>query len=240
MEIMKGAMKKMFGGNPKESKSMARIVNKHHFLRLKSLLEDLLVKASIVYGGSMDEDSLYIEPTILLDPPAKSAIMADEIFGPLLPIMTMKNMEDSIDFINSRPKSLAIYAFTNDESLRKKMISQTSLGSLIFNDAIIQYAADTLPFGGSRGERDGQVPRQVLVRHIQPPEGRAPEKLTGRHLVPVPPLERLQDAALPGYLPLRLSPPPPPPPHHPRTQAVQIKGHRPLIKMAIYNQESKI
>ncbi|XP_031384550.1 aldehyde dehydrogenase family 3 member F1-like isoform X2 [Punica granatum] len=148
VELMKGMMKKMFGENPKESGSIARIVNKRHLQRLKSLLDDPLVKASIVHGGSMDEDSLYIEPTILLDPPTKAAIMVDEIFGPLLPIITLNKIEDSINFINSRPKPLAIYGFTNNESLKTRMISQTSSGSLTFNDAVIQYAADTLPFGG--------------------------------------------------------------------------------------------
>ncbi|KAL3718634.1 hypothetical protein ACJRO7_003715 [Eucalyptus globulus] len=148
VELMKVVMKKMFGENPRESQSVARIVNKHHFLRLRSLLLDPLVKSSIVYGGSMDEESLFIEPTILMDPPLQAAIMMDEIFGPLLPIVTLNKIEDSIEFINSRPKPLAIYVFTKDEPLRRSMVSKTSSGSIVFNDAIIQYLADSLPFGG--------------------------------------------------------------------------------------------
>ncbi|XP_022756266.1 aldehyde dehydrogenase family 3 member F1-like [Durio zibethinus] len=148
VELMKVLIKKMYGDNPRESHSVARIINKHHFLRLKNLLTDQMVKDSIVYGGSMDEDSLFIEPTILVDPPLQSTIMTEEIFGPLLPIITLDKIEDSIDFINSRPKPLAIYAFTHNEVLRKRMVSETSSGSVVFNDAIIQFVADTIPFGG--------------------------------------------------------------------------------------------
>ncbi|XP_075634309.1 aldehyde dehydrogenase family 3 member F1-like [Castanea sativa] len=148
VELLKNTIKEMFGKNPKESRSIARIINKQHLLRLKNLLKDPHVDASIVYGGSMDEDNLFIEPTILVDPPLQAAIMTDEVFGPLLPIITLEKIEDSIQFINSRPKSLAIYCFTKNKTLQRMMISETSSGSVIFNDTIIQYAADTLPFGG--------------------------------------------------------------------------------------------
>ncbi|KAL5697577.1 aldehyde dehydrogenase (NAD(+)) [Ranunculus cassubicifolius] len=148
IESMKKGIKKMFGENPVEAKTMSRIVNKKHFQRLKSLLDDDMVKASVVYGGSFDEENLFIEPTILLDPPLKADIMNEEIFGPLLPIISLKNIEDSIDFINSRPKPLALYVFTNDETLKKRMVNETSSGCLTFNDTIIQYLIDAIPFGG--------------------------------------------------------------------------------------------
>ncbi|CAK9152451.1 unnamed protein product [Ilex paraguariensis] len=149
VEQLKVATKKMFGENPKESYSVARIVNKRHFLRLKNYLDEPMVRASIVYGGSFDEDNLFIEPTILVDPPPTSAIMTEEIFGPLLPVITLSKIEDSIQFIKSRPKALTIYAFTNNETFKKRVISETSSGSVTFNDAVIQYAADTIPFGGT-------------------------------------------------------------------------------------------
>ncbi|OIW08651.1 hypothetical protein TanjilG_03327 [Lupinus angustifolius] len=148
VELMKVWIKKMFGENPKNSNTITRIVNKQHFLRLKNLLTDPEVKKSVVYGGSMDEDNLFIEPTILVDPPLDAAIMADEIFGPLLPIITVEKIEDSIKFIRSRPKPLALYVFTKNQKLQRRMISETSSGSVTFNDAILQYAADSLPFGG--------------------------------------------------------------------------------------------
>ncbi|XP_021645452.2 aldehyde dehydrogenase family 3 member F1 isoform X2 [Hevea brasiliensis] len=148
VELMKDSIKNMFGDNPRDSNTMGRIVNKHHFLRLKNLLSDLAVKKSVVHGGSMDENNLFIEPTILLDPPLQAEIMTDEIFGPLLPIITLEKVEDSIDFINSKPKALAIYAFTKNEPFRRRMVAETSSGSLVFNDAVIQYLVDALPFGG--------------------------------------------------------------------------------------------
>ncbi|KAG2674929.1 hypothetical protein I3760_13G160600 [Carya illinoinensis] len=156
VESMKVKINEMFGKNPKDSHSIARIINKQHFLRLKNLLEDPRVKASIVFGGSLDEDSLFIEPTILVNPPLEAAIMTEEIFGPILPIITLEKIEDSIQFLNSRPKALAIYCFTKNKSLERKMISETSSGSMVFNDAIVQYAADTLPFGGVGGSGMGR------------------------------------------------------------------------------------
>ncbi|QCD88404.1 aldehyde dehydrogenase [Vigna unguiculata] len=148
VELMKVWIKKMFGENPQHSKTITRIVNKHHFSRLNNLLADKMVKESVVYGGSVDQENLFIEPTILVDPPLDAAIMSEEIFGPLLPIITVEKIEDSIRFIRSRPKPLAIYVFTKNKTLERRMISETSSGSITFNDAILQYAADSLPFGG--------------------------------------------------------------------------------------------
>ncbi|KAL8055493.1 hypothetical protein ABFX02_04G059200 [Erythranthe guttata] len=156
VEVMKAAMLKMFGENPNKSKTVARIVNKSHFSRLKNLLDDPMVKDSIVHGGSLDEDNLYIEPTLLVDPPIKAGIMTEEIFGPLLPIITLEKIEDSIEFINSMPKPLALYAFTNNETLMKKLSTGTSSGSILFNDVMLQYAADSLPFGGVGGSGFGR------------------------------------------------------------------------------------
>ncbi|RDX85699.1 Aldehyde dehydrogenase family 3 member F1 [Mucuna pruriens] len=155
VELMKLWIKKMFGENPQHYKTIARIVNKHHFLRLKNLLAEKQVKESVVYGGSMDEENLFIEPTILVDPPLEAAIMSEEIFGPLLPIITLEKIEDSIKFMNSRPKPLALYVFSKNKTLQRRMVSETSSGSLTFNDAILQYAADTLPFGGVGGSGFG-------------------------------------------------------------------------------------
>lgn len=111
----------------------------------------------------------FIEPTILLDPPLDAEIMTEEIFGPLLPIITVRNLdfisflfhvrqfrpyhlfvqltnkEESIEFINSRPKPLALYAFTKDEAFKRRILSETSSGSVTFNDIMIQVL-HTIPF----------------------------------------------------------------------------------------------
>lgn len=148
IEFLKKTINKFYGENPKALKNLSKIVNKHHFDRLHNIIEDPAVAASIVHGGSLDEKNLIIEPTILLNPPLEAAIMTEEIFGPLLPIITLTNIEESIDFINSRPKPLALYAFTKNEAFKKKILTETSSGSLTFNDCMIQYLCDALPFGG--------------------------------------------------------------------------------------------
>ncbi|KAJ6818452.1 aldehyde dehydrogenase family 3 member F1-like [Iris pallida] len=144
VDLLKTTMKTLVS----EPEHISKIVNKHHFERLCSLLDDPLVASSVVHGGSIDHEKMYIEPTILIDPPLNSEIMVREIFGPLLPIITLKKIEDSIDFIKGRPKPLVIYAFTNNEALKKKIVEETSSGGITFNDTLIQYVCDTIPFGG--------------------------------------------------------------------------------------------
>ncbi|KAH1151284.1 hypothetical protein GLYMA_16G131700v4 [Glycine max] len=148
IELLKKIIRRFYGENPVESKVISRILNKQHFERLCNLLKDPLVAASIVHGGSVDEENLFIEPTILLDPPLDSQIMSEEIFGPLLPIITMDKIQESIEFINAKPKPLAIYAFTKDETFKRNILSETSSGSVVFNDTMVQFLCDTLPFGG--------------------------------------------------------------------------------------------
>ncbi|KAG6392796.1 hypothetical protein SASPL_147023 [Salvia splendens] len=148
IESLKACIKKFYGDNVKSLQSICRIVNNNHFDRLCSLLEEPSVAASVVYGGSLDRENLIIEPTILLDPPVDAPIMTDEIFGPLLPIITLDKIEDSIDFINARPKPLAIYAFTHNNKLKDQILQETSSGSVTFNDTMIQFICDSLPFGG--------------------------------------------------------------------------------------------
>uniref|UniRef100_A0A1D1YWX4 Aldehyde dehydrogenase n=1 Tax=Anthurium amnicola TaxID=1678845 RepID=A0A1D1YWX4_9ARAE len=144
VDLLKNTIKRFH----KDSSHISRVVNKQHLMRLRNLLEDPSVASSVVHGGSFDCDKLKIEPTILLNPPLDAEIMSEEIFGPLLPIITLEKIEDSIAFVRERPKPLAIYVFTNNEVFKRQVISGTSSGSITFNDAIIQYACDTLPFGG--------------------------------------------------------------------------------------------
>lgn len=151
-ETLVGALKKtierFFGEDPSNSGDLSRIVNRNQFSKLKNYLEDPSIAQSVVYGGKYDINKLYIQPTILLDPPLTSEIMNDEIFGPLLPVITLKRLEESIDFINSRPKPLCIYLFSNNKQLKERVVSETSSGSVTVNDTIVQFALDTLPFGG--------------------------------------------------------------------------------------------
>ncbi|XP_020592565.1 aldehyde dehydrogenase family 3 member F1-like [Phalaenopsis equestris] len=144
VDRLKAKIKKLYN----DPENTARIVHGQHFQRLRDILNDPAVAASVVYGGSSNAEGLLIEPTILLDPPLDSEIMREEIFGPMLPIITLKKIEDSIEFLKARPQPLVIYAFTVDERLKRRIVEETSSGGITFNDAMIQFAADSLPFGG--------------------------------------------------------------------------------------------
>ncbi|KAL2905463.1 Aldehyde dehydrogenase family 3 member F1 [Bienertia sinuspersici] len=148
IDMLKRIITRLYGENIGTLVNITRIVNKNHFDRICSYLKDPVVAASIVHGGSYDEEKLLIEPTILLNPPLDSAVMNEEIFGPILPIVTLKNIQESIELINSRPKPLALYAFTHDDAFKNRIVSETSSGSVLFNDVLIHYLCDELPFGG--------------------------------------------------------------------------------------------
>ncbi|KAL2503596.1 Aldehyde dehydrogenase family 3 member H1 [Abeliophyllum distichum] len=110
-------LEKFCGKDPLKSPDLSRIVNSSHFNRLTQLMDDKKVSGKIVHGGQRDKSNLKIAPTILLDVPADSLIMNEEIFGPLLPIITVDKVAEGFNVINSREKPLAAYLFTNDEKL---------------------------------------------------------------------------------------------------------------------------
>ncbi|KAK2399473.1 aldehyde dehydrogenase family 3 member H1 [Trifolium repens] len=148
VDALKTELQSFYGKNPLESKDLSRIVNSNHFARLSKLLDDDKVSGKTVYGGEKDESKLRISPTILLDVPRDSLIMSEEIFGPLLPIITVDNLEESFDVINSGPKPLAAYLFTNNKKLKERFVKSVSAGGLVINDTTLHLAVKTLPFGG--------------------------------------------------------------------------------------------
>ncbi|AAG30995.1 Aldehyde dehydrogenase family 3 member H1 [Arabidopsis thaliana] len=148
IDAMKLELEKFYGKNPIESKDMSRIVNSNHFDRLSKLLDEKEVSDKIVYGGEKDRENLKIAPTILLDVPLDSLIMSEEIFGPLLPILTLNNLEESFDVIRSRPKPLAAYLFTHNKKLKERFAATVSAGGIVVNDIAVHLALHTLPFGG--------------------------------------------------------------------------------------------
>ncbi|KAK3211396.1 hypothetical protein Dsin_016102 [Dipteronia sinensis] len=148
IDALRKEVEEFFGKDPMGSKDISRIVNSFHFNRLASLLDEDKVSDKIVYGGQKDENQLKIAPTILLDVPEDSLIMKEEIFGPLLPIVTVENIEDSFDVIKSKPKPLAAYVFTDDEQLKKDFVQNVSAGGMLVNDTILHLTVSSLPFGG--------------------------------------------------------------------------------------------
>lgn len=148
VDALKTELEQFYGKNQLESKDLSRIVNSNHFDRLIKLLDDDKVSGKIVHGGEKDKSKLRISPTVLLDVPRDSLIMSEEIFGPLLPIVTVDKLDESFDVINSAPKPLAAYIFTNNNKLKDQFVKTVSAGGLVINDTTIHLAVHTLPFGG--------------------------------------------------------------------------------------------
>uniref|UniRef100_A0A493T3P1 Aldehyde dehydrogenase n=1 Tax=Anas platyrhynchos platyrhynchos TaxID=8840 RepID=A0A493T3P1_ANAPP len=144
VENIKATLQEFYGEDVKKSPDYERIVNKRHFRRIVSLLEG----QKIAHGGETDEASCFIAPTILTDVSAESKVMEEEIFGPVLPIVSVKGVDEAIEFINSREKPLALYVFSNDKKVIKRVISETSSGGVTGNDVIMHFFLSTLPFGG--------------------------------------------------------------------------------------------
>ncbi|KAI4556190.1 hypothetical protein MJT46_014813 [Ovis ammon polii x Ovis aries] len=138
------AVKEFYGENVKESPDYERIVNLRHFKRIQSLLEG----QKIAFGGEMDEATRYIAPTVLTDVDPDTKVMQEEIFGPILPIVPVKNADEAIQFINEREKPLAFYVFSHNSKLIKRMIDGTSSGGVTGNDVIMHFMLSSLPFGG--------------------------------------------------------------------------------------------
>ncbi|KAK4812241.1 hypothetical protein QYF61_011263 [Mycteria americana] len=144
VENIKATLQEFYGEDVKSSPDYERIVNKHHFRRILGLLEG----QKIAHGGEADEASCFIAPTILTDVSPESKVMEEEIFGPILPILTVKSVDEAIEFINRREKPLALYVFSNNKKLIKRVISETSSGGVTGNDVIMHFFLSTLPFGG--------------------------------------------------------------------------------------------
>lgn len=138
------AIREMYGADPARSDAYGQIVNERHFDRLIGLLAD----GRTVAGGGHDRATRYIAPTVLADVDPESAVMSEEIFGPILPIVRVPDMNAALAFINERPKPLALYAFTSSEQSKERLTMETSSGGLSFGVPTAQLGVLGLPFGG--------------------------------------------------------------------------------------------
>ncbi len=133
-----------FGEKPLQNADFGKIINKKHFDRLCSLIN----KNKVVHGGKSDENSLKIEPTVLDNVTFDDAVMCEEIFGPILPVMTYENLGDVIGYLANAPKPLALYFFSQDKSAIKNVTSRCNYGGGCINDSIIHLATSEMGFGG--------------------------------------------------------------------------------------------
>ena len=123
-----------------------RIVNQRHFDRLTTSLA--ATKGNVAVGGGSDAASMKIAPTVVVDPDMDEPLMTDEIFGPILPVVTVQSLDEAIKFVNSRPKPLAAYLFTKAKAVRERVIKEVSAGGMVVNHLLFQFATNKLPFGG--------------------------------------------------------------------------------------------
>lgn len=143
-ELMIKVLHEFFSENPKLSPDYGRIVNEKHFDRLVSLIN----QDKVITGGYYDKEELFIAPTLMTDVQLTDKIMADEIFGPVLPILTYHKVEDAIKVIRTFDKPLALYIFSETEGIQKIFIENISFGGGCINDTISHVASVELPFGG--------------------------------------------------------------------------------------------
>lgn len=144
LEAMKAAVKEFYGENPAESPDYGRIVSDKHFHRLANLLHD----GKVLIGGDVNANDRYIAPTILDQVTPDAAIMQEEIFGPILPVLEYDDVAEAITLINSKSKPLALYIFSRNQQFQDRILQQTSSGGVCVNDTIMHIAPANLPFGG--------------------------------------------------------------------------------------------
>jgi aldehyde dehydrogenase (NAD+) len=145
LERMRGSIHEFYGPDPKTSPDYGRIINARHHRRLMQLLPG---SGDIVVGGIGIEADRYIAPTILRNVSPGSPIMADEIFGPILPVLKIQDIDEAIAFVSARPKPLALYLFSGDKDVQSRVLERTSSGGAVVNHTTMHVAIDSLPFGG--------------------------------------------------------------------------------------------
>jgi len=149
---LKAQIKAMFGEHPKDSKSYGRVINQRHCQRIANYFTD----GEIIIGGESDIQSCYIAPTIIINPPLDSALMTDEIFGAILPIITVESFDKAKAFVKQREKPLSAYIFSRDKQQVGQWINEISAGNQCINDVIMFNAVPDLPFGGTGPSGMGQ------------------------------------------------------------------------------------
>ena len=137
-------MAALYGTDPLDNRGYVRMVNRRHFDRVMGLIDP----DKVVCGGTGDPETLKIQPTILDGVSPDDPVMEEEIFGPLLPVLTFDRLQEAADFINRRPHPLALYLFSQDRAARRLFLERVPFGGGCINDTVIHLASSRLPFGG--------------------------------------------------------------------------------------------
>jgi aldehyde dehydrogenase (NAD+) len=157
IERFKTQLVAFYSENALDSNSFGRIVNQKHFERLQGYLKDAISRnATIAIGGVSKEKENYIEPTLVFDLDEESALMTNEIFGPILPVKTYTEISEVLDYINAKEKPLALYIFSNNKKRINEIITNTRAGGTCINHNLLQFLNHNLPFGGSNNSGIGK------------------------------------------------------------------------------------
>ncbi|WP_405181882.1 aldehyde dehydrogenase family protein [Nocardia sp. NBC_01377] len=160
VDALRDSIRRLYGDDPKSNPDYSRIVNERHTARLIGLLES----GTVALGGAHDLGDKYIEPTVLVDVAADSPVMREEIFGPILPIVTVENLDEAVATIRAGSHPLAAYAFTTSEAVQATLVRETSSGSLTINALMLQLGIPDLPFGGVGASGMGSYHGEHSVR----------------------------------------------------------------------------
>jgi aldehyde dehydrogenase (NAD+) len=143
------SIREFYGDDPARSPDYARIVNGHHHRRLQKLLPaGGTGSGAVVVGGTSNEQDWYFAPTVLRGVEPDAPVMQEEIFGPILPVLTVPDLQHAIDFVNERDKPLALYVFSNDDAAVEQVVAHTSSGGVCVNHVMMHFMNEDIPFGG--------------------------------------------------------------------------------------------
>jgi aldehyde dehydrogenase (NAD+) len=147
-----GSIERAYGAGPDKQRATpdyCRIVNERHYERVRGLFEDAVARgARVDYGGALSGGDRFISPTLVSDVPLDSRIMEEEIFGPLLPVVTFTDIGEAIALVNSKPKPLSLYVFSRSQPNIDRVLTETSAGDTCVNHTVIHFLHLNLPFGG--------------------------------------------------------------------------------------------
>ena len=144
MSEVRKNIEKMFGGKAIESESLPRIINENHYKRLVKLID----QEKVIIGGSGKEEELFIEPTVMNGVKEDDQIMQEEIFGPIMPFLSFSSLDDLLDLLKNKSSPLAMYVFTGNLRLARKIQKEVRAGGGMINDTVVHFVNASTPFGG--------------------------------------------------------------------------------------------
>lgn len=189
VDEIKAALERMYGAveGLQDNPDYCRIVNSKHYGRIKGLLDDATRRgAKVAAGGLHDDAQDFLAPTLLTDVDRDAEIMQEEIFGPLMPILTYSDVDEAIADINSRPKPLALYVYAKDNALIERVIGNTSSGGACINTAMMQYLHGNLPFGGVNNSGIGNAHGEFGFKTFSHERAVLRDRFSSSHLMQPP------------------------------------------------------